>query len=349
MLAHQQRIDRDDRHYQRYFTLTNLYNNPAVSGAGPAAVRGRPGQVAQQPELEAGHRRAGGRRREADRVRRRHPQARLGPPRPLARGAEGVPLRPQRTASTPTTTKPRKAAERPVRPGGTRAAGRARRLVHRHGVPAAAVPHAPATAGRTPATWSGGSTSTSRRTSQDDKLARAGFTTSGVSKHNRLVERHERGYGAYWKSYDFKSDDGTANLIGFPLGPALRGQRVRRPGLRPRRRRDHLQPAQRPARLHAGQQQGPAHRRGADRGRPRQGRDVRLGCGGQRPVVHGLPRPRHEQGLQGRRARRHAAARASRCDKVRALYPDSRSHGASCWTRTRSASCGVWTAPRGCS
>ena len=51
------------------------------------------------------------------------------------------------------------------------------------------------------------------------RMARAGFTASGVSKHNRLIERHETPYGAYWKSYDFKGDDGTDNLINYPLGP----------------------------------------------------------------------------------------------------------------------------------
>jgi serine/threonine-protein kinase len=54
-----------------------------------------------------------------------------------------------------------------------------------------------------------------------DKLARAGFAKSGVSSQNRLIERHEAAYGAYWKSFDFKSNDGTANLFRFPLGPAF--------------------------------------------------------------------------------------------------------------------------------
>jgi serine/threonine-protein kinase len=57
------------------------------------------------------------------------------------------------------------------------------------------------------------------------QLARAGFTTSGVSRHNRLVERHEAAYGAYWKSYDFKSSDGRGSLVRFPLGPAFKGNR----------------------------------------------------------------------------------------------------------------------------
>ncbi|MBV8236406.1 MAG: transcriptional regulator [Acidimicrobiia bacterium] len=58
-----------------------------------------------------------------------------------------------------------------------------------------------------------------------DRLARAGFATSGVSHHNRMLERHDQGTsgGAYWKSYDFKSDEGTAGLLRFPLGPPFDG------------------------------------------------------------------------------------------------------------------------------
>jgi mono/diheme cytochrome c family protein len=55
-----------------------------------------------------------------------------------------------------------------------------------------------------------------------DKLARAGFAKSGVSSQNRLIERHEAAYGAYWKSFDFKTNDGTSNLFRFPLGPAFK-------------------------------------------------------------------------------------------------------------------------------
>jgi serine/threonine-protein kinase len=58
-----------------------------------------------------------------------------------------------------------------------------------------------------------------RRDFLRDKLARAGMTASGVSKQNRLVDRHDAIFGAYWKSYDFKSDEGAGNLINFPLGP----------------------------------------------------------------------------------------------------------------------------------
>src|SRR5262249_19433172 len=55
-----------------------------------------------------------------------------------------------------------------------------------------------------------------------DKLARAGFAKSGVSSQNRLIERHEAAYGAYWKSFDFKSNDGTGNIFRFPLGPVFK-------------------------------------------------------------------------------------------------------------------------------
>jgi serine/threonine-protein kinase len=58
---------------------------------------------------------------------------------------------------------------------------------------------------------------------QRNELARAGFTNSGVSRQNRLVERHEAAHGAYWKSYDFKSNDGTSSLFRFPLGPRFLG------------------------------------------------------------------------------------------------------------------------------
>ena len=55
----------------------------------------------------------------------------------------------------------------------------------------------------------------------NDKLARAGFATSGISSQNRLVDRHVALYGAYWKSYDFKRNEGTGNLFRFPLGPVF--------------------------------------------------------------------------------------------------------------------------------
>ena len=52
-----------------------------------------------------------------------------------------------------------------------------------------------------------------------DKLARAGFTKSGVSNQNRIIERHDSSLGAYWISWDFKTDEGRQRIARFPLGP----------------------------------------------------------------------------------------------------------------------------------
>ncbi len=46
---------------------------------------------------------------------------------------------------------------------------------------------------------------------------RAGFNDSGVSKNNRVVERHTSRYGAYWKSYDFAGSAGSQNIFTHPL------------------------------------------------------------------------------------------------------------------------------------
>lgn len=52
------------------------------------------------------------------------------------------------------------------------------------------------------------------------KVIRAGFTASGVSSNNRLLERHQPPYGgAYWKSYDFAGSAEQKNLSAHPLGP----------------------------------------------------------------------------------------------------------------------------------
>jgi hypothetical protein len=52
-----------------------------------------------------------------------------------------------------------------------------------------------------------------------NEVARAGFNNSGISKQNRLVERHDANYGAYWKSYDFLPRNNYSNLTKLPLGP----------------------------------------------------------------------------------------------------------------------------------
>lgn len=55
---------------------------------------------------------------------------------------------------------------------------------------------------------------------EQETVARAGFNDSGVSKNNRLIERHNAGYGAYWRSYDFSENTERQNLSEHPLGPA---------------------------------------------------------------------------------------------------------------------------------
>jgi len=54
------------------------------------------------------------------------------------------------------------------------------------------------------------------------RIVRAGFAdgSSGVSDHNRLLERHDMPFGGYyWKSYDFAGDVGRQVLKRFPAGP----------------------------------------------------------------------------------------------------------------------------------
>ena len=49
------------------------------------------------------------------------------------------------------------------------------------------------------------------------RVWRAGTNNSGVSNHNRVIERHTSRYGAYWKSYDFAGSVGTQNIFTHPL------------------------------------------------------------------------------------------------------------------------------------
>ena len=49
------------------------------------------------------------------------------------------------------------------------------------------------------------------------RVWRAGTNDSGVSNHNRVIERHKSRYGAYWKSYDFAGSVGTQNIFTHPL------------------------------------------------------------------------------------------------------------------------------------
>lgn len=54
---------------------------------------------------------------------------------------------------------------------------------------------------------------------RDDNVLRAGFNDSGVSKNNRLLERHDAPYGTLWRSFDFAANAGRQNLFEHPLGP----------------------------------------------------------------------------------------------------------------------------------
>jgi WD40 repeat protein len=67
---------------------------------------------------------------------------------------------------------------------------------------------------------------------QQERVARVGFNGSGVSRNNRLLERHDSMNGAYWRSYDFEAvpqnllernilTPDRRNLFAFPLGPGL--------------------------------------------------------------------------------------------------------------------------------
>ncbi|MDY3563641.1 WD40 repeat domain-containing protein [Gemmata sp. JC673] len=68
---------------------------------------------------------------------------------------------------------------------------------------------------------------------KQERVARVGFNGSGVSRFNRVLERHDSAQGMYWRTYDF--DEPQANLVdranggllpdrrnafAFPLGPA---------------------------------------------------------------------------------------------------------------------------------
>lgn len=55
---------------------------------------------------------------------------------------------------------------------------------------------------------------------KQERVARSGFNSSGVSRNNRLVERHEQSGVVYWRSYDFAGNTGRQNLFAHPLGPS---------------------------------------------------------------------------------------------------------------------------------
>ena len=51
----------------------------------------------------------------------------------------------------------------------------------------------------------------------EGRAVRAGMTVSGVSRNNRVVERHPAKYGAYWLSFDFRTSKAQENLFRDPL------------------------------------------------------------------------------------------------------------------------------------
>jgi WD40 repeat protein/mono/diheme cytochrome c family protein len=67
---------------------------------------------------------------------------------------------------------------------------------------------------------------------QQERVARAGFNGSGISRNNRLLERHDAVHGAYWRTYDFDAVPQNLverqnllpdrrNLFAYPLGPGI--------------------------------------------------------------------------------------------------------------------------------
>jgi WD40 repeat protein/mono/diheme cytochrome c family protein len=67
---------------------------------------------------------------------------------------------------------------------------------------------------------------------QQERVARCGFNGSGISKNNRILERHDSVHGAYWRSYDFEAvpqnltERGNLlpdkrNVFAYPLGPVV--------------------------------------------------------------------------------------------------------------------------------
>src|SRR3954452_17650015 len=67
---------------------------------------------------------------------------------------------------------------------------------------------------------------------QQERVARLGFNGSGISRNNRILERHDAMNGAYWRTYDFEAVPQNLiernillpdrrNIFAYPLGPGL--------------------------------------------------------------------------------------------------------------------------------
>ncbi len=61
---------------------------------------------------------------------------------------------------------------------------------------------------------------------EEKNVARAGLRASGVSQNNRVLERHSSSYGAYWKSFDFRSSVDQQNIFQHPLSFSAAGSEI---------------------------------------------------------------------------------------------------------------------------
>ena len=235
---HLERTPEAGRTYQRYFTLTNLHNDPRVFDEDLTLAGACAGEAGQQSELEAEDRRPAGRRSATDGPRRRPARPGLGPGRPLAAdrpqraGAGRGPVRGGPRRAAPGLSVRAAAPQRP-RPGDA-AAGRRRRrgwlatTSPRSGPTGSSPPrrgrHSTRRSSafrRAPANSSGGWPSTWRQTSSATASPAPGSPIAACRATTGWSSGTTRPYGAYWKSYDFKLDEGAAALARFPLGPAF--------------------------------------------------------------------------------------------------------------------------------
>jgi len=58
---------------------------------------------------------------------------------------------------------------------------------------------------------------TARGLEEEKNVVRAGLRSSAVSQNNRVLERHISPHGAYWKSFDFRSNLDNQNIFKDPL------------------------------------------------------------------------------------------------------------------------------------
>jgi len=61
---------------------------------------------------------------------------------------------------------------------------------------------------------------------EEKNVARAGLRASGVSRNNRVLERHPSAYGSYWKSFDFRSSADQQDIFQNPLAFNAAGSEI---------------------------------------------------------------------------------------------------------------------------